>query len=208
MTIDNWIVELHGTLPFVLSSKVDKVINENQDEVFSCGKVRMWMNGNTQVFLPAPNNDILFVFTHFLHHFFIEGVGLRQICDWCRLLWTYRDSLNHGLLESRIRQMRLMTEWKAFYNLANRYLGMPDCGSGLMVHDSRYDKKADRILELVLEAGNFGHNNDVSYRWRYSGFIVNVITFFRRLRDFFKFTFIFPVDAPRFFATYVFGKMG
>ena len=75
------------------------------------------------------------------------------------------------------------------------------------VRKNSASNKADRILELVLEAGNFGHNNDVSYRWRYSGFIVNVITFFRRFRDFLKFTFIFPVDAPRFFATYVFGKI-
>ena len=35
-------------------------------------------------------------------------------------------------LESRIKRMGLISEWKAFYNLANRYLGMPDYGEGLM----------------------------------------------------------------------------
>ena len=57
--------------------------------------------------MPGPDNDVVIVFTHFLHHFFIGGVGLRQICDWCRLLWTYRESLDRGLLESRIRKMGL-----------------------------------------------------------------------------------------------------
>ena len=46
-----------------------------------------------------------------MQHLFLEGVGLRQICDWCRLLYTYRDSINHELLKSRIQRMGLMTEW-------------------------------------------------------------------------------------------------
>ena len=38
----------------------------------------------------------------------------------------------------------------AFYNLANRYLGMPDLDSRLMVHDSRLDKKAEKLMEFIL----------------------------------------------------------
>ena len=40
------------------------------------------------------------------------------------------------------------------------YLGMPDLvqGSWLMVHDSGFDKKADKIMEFILKAGNMGHN--------------------------------------------------
>ena len=150
---------------------------------------------------------MILIFTHFLHHFFIEGVGLRQICDWCRLMWTYRDSLNYGLLESMIRKMGLMSEWKAFYNLASRYLGMPDLDSRFMVHDSRFDKKADRIMELVLESGNFGHNKDLSYRTRYSGITYKIVAAWRRLKDFASLVPVFPLDAPRFYVTYVLGKV-
>ena len=71
------------------------------------------------------NNDILLIFTHFLKHFYKGGIGLRQICDWCRLLWTYRDSIDVALLEQRLRKMGLMSEWKAFAALAVEYLGMP-----------------------------------------------------------------------------------
>lgn len=95
------------------------------DDVFCGGNVRSWECNGIQVFLPSPDNDVILVFTHFLHHFFIEGVGLRQICDWCRLLYTYKNSLNYGLLESRIRKMGLMSEWKAFASLAVDTLGMP-----------------------------------------------------------------------------------
>ena len=207
LVINGFDVELHGKMPFSLSNRVDAGIDDVLNDIFCRGNVRSWDCNGTQVFLPSPDNDVILVFTHFLHHFFIEGVGLRQICDWCRLLYRYRSELDLRLLESRIKRMGLMSEWKAFYNLASRYLCMPDLGSGLMVHDSRFDKKADRILALVLKSGNFGHNKDLSYRSRYSGMTYKIVAAWRRLKDFVSLIPVFPLDAPRFYVTYVMGKV-
>lgn len=207
MTIDGWVVELHGTMHTKLSGRMNRVADEVHRDIFFYGNVRSWNDNGVQVFLPSANNDLIIVFNHIINHFFLEGVGLRQICDWCRLLWTYRDSLDFGLLESRIRKEGLITEWKAFYNLASRYLGMPDLGEGLMACDSRFDKKADRILEFVLERGNFGHKRDVSYRTKKSVAVVNVITFWRRLCDFMRFALIFPIDSPKFFWQYAMNRI-
>ena len=207
LIINEFDVELHGKMPFSLSKRVEEGIDDVLNDLFYRGKVRSWDYNGTQVFLPSPDNDVILVFTHFLHHFFIEGVGLRQICDWCRLLYTYKDSLDFKLLESRIKAMGLMSEWKAFYNLASRYLGMPDYDSELTIHDSRFDKKADRIMELVFESGNFGHNKDLSYRTRYSGITYKIVAAWRRLKDFASLVPVFPLDAPRFYVTYVMGKV-
>lgn len=207
MTIDGWVVELHGSLRVGLPQKINRVLDEIQADTFYGGNVRSWLNGQTQIFMLGKENDIVYVFVHFFNHFYKEGVGLRQICDWCRLMWTYRDSLNYELLEKRIRRAGLMSEWKAFYNLASRYLGMPDFGSGLMVHDSRYDKKADRIMEYILEVGNFGHNKDLSYRSRYSGMTYKIVAAWRRLKNFASLIPVFPLDAPRFYVTYLMGKV-
>ena len=199
MDIDGWAVELHGTLKSGLSSRVDKVLDRLQEDTFYDGQVRLWTNGQTQIFLLKAENDAFYVFTHILQHFYKEGVGLRQICDWCRLMWTYRDSLNYGLLEKRIRRAGLMSEWKAFYNLASRYLGMPDLGSGLMVHDSRYDKKADRIMEFILKSGNMGHNRDMSHFSKYPYLIRKCVSMGRRIGDLINHARIFPMDSLRFF---------
>lgn len=207
LVINGFDVELHGKMPFSLSMRVEAGIDEVLDDLFCRGNVRSWDCNGTQFFLPSPDNDVILIFTHFLHHFFIEGVGLRQICDWCRLLYTYKDSLNFELIESRIRKMGLMSEWKAFYNLASRYLGMPDLDSRLMIQDSRFDKKADRIMGLVLESGNFGHNKDLSYRTRYSGMTYKIVAAWRRLKDFASLIPVFPLDAPRFYLTYILGKV-
>ena len=211
LVINGLDVELHGKMPFVISKRVDNGIDEVLDDVFCGGNVRSWECNGIQVFLPSPDNDVILVFTHFLHHFFIEGVGLRQICDWCRLLYTYRDSLNDRLLESRIRKMGLMSEWKAFGALAIEYLGFPKDSMPLLNVDvdlnANLKRKADRILELVLECGNFGHNKDLSYRVKYKGFTYKLVSLWRRLCDFWRFATIFPLDVPQFFVTYVTGKV-
>lgn len=202
MTVDGWVVELHGTLHSRLSKRVDNGIDAAQREVFFGGKVRSWMNGGTQVFLPAPDEDVIFVFTHILHHFFFEGIGLRQICDWCRLLWTYRDKLNRGLLESRIRKMGLMSEWKAFAAFAVKWLGMPVEVMPLFEdndnHNANLDKKADKICKFVLEVGNFGHKQrrdyiGMSYLRR------KFVSVWGRLSDMLRHFQLFPKDSIVFF---------
>ena len=202
MTVDGWVVELHGTLHSRLSKRVDNGIDAAQREVFFGGKVRSWMNGGTQVFLPVPDEDVIFVFTHILHHFFFEGIGLRQICDWCRLLWTYRDKLNRGLLESRIRKMGLMSEWKAFAAFAVKWLGMPVEVMPLFEdndnHNANLDKKADKICKFVLEVGNFGHKQrrdyiGMSYLRR------KFVSVWGRLSDMLRHFQLFPKDSVVFF---------
>ncbi len=199
MTIDEWVVELHGSLRVGLPQRINRVLDDIQEATFYGGNVRSWLNGQTQIFMLGKENDIVYVFVHFFNHFYKEGVGLRQICDWCRLMWTYKDSLNYGLLESRIKRARLMSEWKAFYNLASRYIGMPDLDSRFMVHDSRYDKKADRIMEFILKSGNMGHNRDMSHFSKYPYLIRKCVSMGRRISDLVNHARIFPMDSLWFF---------
>lgn len=158
MSIEPWYVEIHGTLRTGLLGRVDKVVDDVQKDVFYGGNVRFWNNGGTTVFLPAPDNDVFFVFTHFVKHFYKEGMNLRQICDWCRLLWTYRETLNHGLLESWIRKADLMLEWRAFAALAVDYLGMP--AEMMPFFDSKFKIQGSKLVEHILRGGPYGKIRD------------------------------------------------
>ena len=200
MQIDSWVVELHGSLRVGLPYRINRVLDKIKDDLFYGGYVRSWLNGNTQVFLPGINADVLYVFVHFFNHFYKGGIGLRQICDWCRLLYTYKESLNHGLLESRIKKAGLMSEWRAFYALATKYLGMPEVSSLTfnVSGDKKWEKKADRIMEFILMSGNFGHNRDMSYYDKYPYLVRKVISLGRRCGDLFRHARIFPLDSIRF----------
>ena len=210
MQVGQWAVELHGTLRVGLSARVDRMLDKVQYDIFYGGQVRSWMNGRTQVFLPAANEDVVYVFAHILQHFYKGGIGLRQICDWCRLLYTYRDSLNYGLLEQWIKQAGLMSEWKVFGALAIEYLGFPmdfmplldvRCKKedGRCEIDANLRKKADKVCEFILEVGNFGHNRDNSYFQKHSYFVQKCISAWRRVKDLCRHATIFPLSSVRFF---------
>lgn len=159
--IGNWLVEIHGTLRTGLSSRVDSIIDSVQQNVFYGGNVRTWMNDKMQVFLPATENDIFFVFTHFLKHFYKEGgVTLRQMCDWSRLIWTYRNTLNRELLQSWVEKAGLMSEWRAFAAFSIDYLGMPKDSMPMYDSDRKWNIKARRILSFVLKIGEWRKYRD------------------------------------------------
>ena len=209
MTIDGWGVELHGHLYSGLSSRVEKELDALQQDTFYRGEVRSWMNGKTHIFLLKAENDIFYVFTHILQHFYKEGVGLRQICDWSRLMWTYKDTLNYGLLEQRIKRAGLVSEWKAFGALVIEYLGFPKDSMPLLdvrskKEDVRWRKKADRIMEFILKSGNMGHNRGSGFRdngsWLGRQYVVRkAFSMFRRIGDLINHARIFPLDSLRFF---------
>ena len=174
--VNSWLIELHGTLHTGLSTRVDRSIDAVQRNVFYAGNVRSWHNGNTRVFLPAANEDVFLVFTHFVKHFYKEGgVTLRQMCDWCRLLYRYRGELDLRILESRIKRAGLMSEWKAFGALAVDYLGMPVEAMLLYSEDKKWSKKAERIVAFILKGG----------KWH-------------RFKDTFRVGPIFPLNTLRF----------
>lgn len=197
LTIDSWMVELHGTLRSNCLHRMDKVTDLVQDDVFYGGNVRSWYNGNTTVFLPSPDNDVFFVFTHILKHFFHGGIGIRQICDWCRLLWIFREKVDVQKLEKRLKRAGIISEWKAFSAFAVEYLGMPVCAMPLYVPCKKWSKKAERIKIYIIEKGNFGHNvatyeqntTDVASR--------KLFSFKRYTRDALQQFFLFPGNSIR-----------
>ena len=207
MTIDGWTVELHGSLRGSLSPRVNRELEEIKHETFFGGRVRSWVNNGTHIFLLDVNNDVTYVFTHFLNHFYKGGIGLRQICDWCRLLWTYRETLNHELLESRIRKMGLMSEWRAFGAFAVEYLGMPSEAMPMYSPDAKWKRKADKICAFIMEVGNFGHNRDMSYYNSKPYLVRKTISLGRRCGDLFRHARIFPLDSLRFFQNILFNGL-
>ena len=204
MTIDGWEVELHGHLYSGLSSRVESELDKLQEDTFYGGQVRSWMNGQTQIFLLKAENDAFYVFTHILQHFYKEGIGLRQVCDWCRLLFRYRGELDLRMMESRIKRAGLMSEWKAFGALAVDYLGMPVEAMPFYSNSTKLKKKARLIMEFVLKSGNMGHNRDMSHFSKYPYLIRKCVSMGRRISDLINHARIFPLDSLQFFPRIMF----
>ena len=195
--IDDWDVEIHGSLRGNVLDRMNKGIDKVQREVFDNGKECVWRNGDIDVSIPAPNENVIIVFTHILQHFFEKGIGLRQVCDWCRLLWANKDAIDNALLEKRLRSMGILTEWKAFAAMVVDYLDMPAEVIPLYETSERWSRKAERIMAFIIEKGNFGHNSDESYYERHSFVVIKAISLWRHTWDGIRYFFIFPMDSIR-----------
>lgn len=194
LTLDNWLVELHGTMR-VDHAAIDKVIDEVQERTLKNGEQRIWMNESVAIPLPSPDNDVIFIFTHILQHFYEGGIGLRQVCDWCRLLLTYRKTLDIELLRDRVSRMDVMIEWQVFAKLAVDYLGMPS--DALPFYDSsmRYSRKCKRLLRFIIKSGNFGHNRDKSFIDKYPKVVRHFLLFCLYSYDTCRRLLIFPKNS-------------
>jgi len=136
-------------------------------ESFIKDEERVCIIGGSKVFLPSVDNDVIFIFSHILQHFFNGGIGIRQICDWCRLLWAHKDAIDLTLLRNRLEEMRAMSEWKVFTALAVNNLGTPAEAMPFYSPASCWKRKASRVLDIIFETGNFGHNRDLSFLSKY-----------------------------------------
>lgn len=163
LCIGSWYVELHGRLRTGLSARLDKEVDAVQTDTFGNNQFRVWNNSGIDVPLPDFDNDAFLLFTHFIKHFYKEGMCIRQICDWCRLLWTYKDSLNPELLKSRVMKAGLMDEWRAFAALAVDWLGMLPEAMPMYDDTIRWHKKGKKIIEQILNATH-GKMRDKLYK--------------------------------------------
>lgn len=204
LTIDSWMVELHGSLRIGMSLRINRELDVIKKETFYGGDVSSWTIGRTQIFLLSPENDAVYVFAHFFNHFYKGGIGLRQICDWTRLLWVHRKKLDLKKLEGHIIAMGLMSEWKAFGAFAIEYLGAPKESIPFYKDEFKWGCKAKRISDFIIMTGNFGHNRDMSYLAKYPYLIRKMRSLGRRIGDLFNHARIFPFDTIRFAPSFLY----
>ncbi len=103
-------------------------------------------------------------------------------------------------MEARLKEARVVSEWKAFAALAVEYLGMPTEDMPLYSDSGRWKRKAAHVMDFVFETGNFGHNRDYSYRQKYSFVVFKAISLWRHVVDTFKYSLIFPLDSVKVLA--------
>lgn len=188
--IHNLCLELHGSFHTGLAANIDSALDIIQKDLYKRGDYRIWNNKGEAILLPNPTFDCIFIFTHILQHLFKGGIGLRQICDWCRLLWVYRCEIDRTFIEETIKKMGVLTEWKVFASLGVVFLGVPEKCIPLYDKGIKWSNKAKILLSFILNVGNFGHNKT-------NKGIVKVI--YNRLNDFIRLFFIFPIDTIHFF---------
>ena len=197
-------IEIHGTVHTSLGNRINGCLDDMQRELFEAESCRSLectgKDGSVRMKLPSPDFDALFVFIHLLQHFFCGGLGLRQLCDWARLLHCYRDSVDVPKLEARLKRMGVTSEWKAFMSFIVNYLSLPEEDAILL--DMGCEAKARRIWRYVEMVGNFGTKIRRRDRTRDPYLIRKVQSFAINSKCFLAHIAIFPFDSLKFFWGY------
>ena len=147
-------VELHGTMRVDFGKRVNEVMDNIQFDLFRKKDFRKWDCGGTEVLLPSIDFDALFIFMHFIQHFYHGGLGLRQICDWTMHLHRFADNVDRELLEHRLTELGMMREWKVFGWLAVNRLGLP--ADEMPFYDAECGGVVEKVWESMKLSGNFG----------------------------------------------------
>ena len=147
-------VELHGTARVGFGKKTNKVIDKMQAEPLGGSDFRYWDCLGTKVTLPSADFDSVFIFLHFVQHYYHGGLGLRQICDWMMHEYRHESEFDYGWMLCRILDLRMLKEWKAFASLAVKRLGTDP--RIIAFYDPKRGKYSDIIWDSMKRSGNFG----------------------------------------------------
>jgi len=191
-------VELHGTLDGGLNAALDRRLDQWRDEMLS-GGVRIWDTPAGPVQLPPHNFDAIYIFVHFYHHFLLGGQGLRQICDWARYLYTYREDIDFDRLRSDVLSLGLERGWKVFASMIVDVLGCPS--EVVPLYDSAWMSKAKWALKSVFITGNFGHKQEAA-RGKESFLMRKIHSFFLQAGQMLRTFVLCPGDTMVYFVHY------
>ena len=195
-------VEIHGSISTLMSRELDRKLAALLEEQFDGRAFPTVPIGGADVPVPEADFNAIYIFVHFLHHYWAGGVGLRQFVDWMTFVSVHKRDIHPVILEKRLQDLGLLDVWKTFTGFAQEYLGCPS--EKLPLAAAPDAGKNARIWRYVRRCGNFGKNVD-RFRKKESYLRRKVHSFWRlvvadRLRHFP----VFPKESVRFF----FGAFG
>ena len=153
-SLDGVPVELHF-FPGIMNNpiynaRLQKWFKRNAD--LQCSNVISLLEGIGVIAIPTTAFNVIYQLTHLYHHFFDEGIGMRQIFDYYYVvnndeLLVIRDTLH--------RELKHLGLWKfagAVMYVLHEALGLPEEKMIAQMDE----KRGKLLLAEILNGGNFG----------------------------------------------------
>ena len=103
----------------------------------------------------APTYNVLYVFIHIFYHLIIEGIGLRQFCDWA--MAQSKLKIKNEELKKHLEGIGLYKAYTGLGAILTNHLGQPEQGFPFPITNDDH-KYAPQLMANIWEMGNFGHN--------------------------------------------------
>ena len=181
----------------LMSRKLDRKLAALLEEQFDGRPFPTVTIGEAPVPVPDADFNAVYIFVHFLHHYWAGGVGLRQLVDWMTFVSVHKREIHPVVLEVRLKDLGLLHLWKVFTGFAQEYLGCPP--EKLPLAAAPDAAKNARIWRYIRRSGNFGKNVDRTRKEE--AYLVRKIHSLWRLviADRLRHFPVFPKESVRFF---------
>lgn len=112
--------------------------------------------GEFSVKTPSAQTNAVYLLLHLLHHSLQVGIGLRQVCDWTRLMIENQDKIDTLIFRDDLELLPIKRFACALASLSVRYLGMPSDVFPYDLSSKTIQEDGEFLLKDMLAVGNFG----------------------------------------------------
>ena len=153
-TVDGVPVELHF-FPCTINNpihnaRLQKWFKRNAD--LQCSNIVSLPDGIREIAIPTTAFNVVYQLTHLYHHFFDEGIGMRQIIDYYYVVTNDELLVIRDTLQRELKHLGLWKFARAVMYVLHEALGLAE---EKMIAPMD-EKRGKLLLEEILNGGNFG----------------------------------------------------
>ena len=153
-SVDGVPVELHF-FPGIMNNpiynaRLQKWFKRNAD--LQCSNVVSLPDGIGEIAIPTTAFNVIYQLTHLYHHFFDEGIGMRQIIDYYYVVNNDELLVIRDTLQRELKYLGLWKFAKAVMYVLHEALGL----SEEKMIAPMDEKRGKLLLAEILNGGNFG----------------------------------------------------
>lgn len=194
LEIGRAVIEVHRYTDTYPTKRLDRAYQKASLEGLQDNLIEIDFNG-VMVNTPSDVYNAFYVFSHLFHHFLINGLGSRHLCDWMRFLHVRKDNIDLNALGSLLKEVDMLEPWQTFGCVLVKVLGMQQ--DEFPFYNPSYEGKVQTIIERMIEEGNFGKERDV-YKKRGKIYLINKTwAMFAHIGRTFGLLFLFPRHSFR-----------
>lgn len=137
----------------IYNARLQKWVKRNAD--LQCLNVVSLPDGIGEIAIPTTAFNVIYQLTHLYHHFFDEGIGMRQIIDYYFVVSML--NVNCEMLTWLQKELKHLGLWKfagAVMFVLHEVLGLPE--EKMIVPMD--EKRGKLLLAEILNGGNFGQH--------------------------------------------------
>ena len=155
-SVDGVLVELHF-FPCTMNNpiynaRLQKWFKRNAD--LQCSNVVSLPDGIGEIAIPTTAFNVIYQLTHLYHHFFDEGIGMRQIIDYYYVVNNDELLVIRNALQKELKHLGLWKFAGAVMYVLHEALGL----SEEKMIAPMDEKRGKLLLAEILNGGNFGQH--------------------------------------------------